>query len=85
MEIIRSKEFIEQIKKIKDKKTKEKMLKQIKKIIKDPERGKFLSYEKGMRKIYIKPFRLLYSYKNNKIYLLDFNHRDKIYKKLRKK
>ena len=36
---------------------------------------------KGTRKIYIPPFRLLYAYKDNKIYLLDFDHRSKIYKK----
>lgn len=81
MEIIRTKEFIKQLKKIKDKKTKERLFKQIKKIIKDQERGYFLSYEKGTRKIYIPPFRLLYAYKNNKLYLLDFDHRDRVYKK----
>ncbi|MBL7170082.1 MAG: hypothetical protein ISS48_03620 [Candidatus Aenigmarchaeota archaeon] len=74
-----------QIKKIKDKQTKRKILKQIKKIIENPEKGKFLSYEKGVRKIYISPFRLLYSYKNNKLRLLDFDYRDKIYKKRKKK
>ena len=81
MEIIQSKEFIKQIKKIKDKSTKERIFKQIKKIVENPECGDFLSYEKGVRKIYVPPFRLLYAYKENKIYLLDFGHRDRIYKK----
>ncbi len=84
MEIIRAKEFIRQTKGIKDRQTKEKIFKQIKKIIENPEIGDLLSYEKGIRKIYIPPFRLLYAYKNKKIYLLDFDHRDKIYKKRRK-
>jgi mRNA-degrading endonuclease RelE of RelBE toxin-antitoxin system len=83
MEIIRSKEFIKQTKKIKDKSTKERILKQIKKIIANPECGEFLSYEKGVRKLYVPPFRLLYAYKDNKFYLLDFDHRGKIYKKNR--
>lgn len=81
MEIIRSKEFIKKTKNIRDKKTKERILKQIRKIIENPEIGDFLNYEKGIRKIYIPPFRLLYSYKNDKIYLLDFDNRDKIYRK----
>ena len=81
MEIIRTKEFIKQTNKIKDKKTRERIFKNIKKIIENPETGDFLGYEKGVRKIYIPPFRLLYAFKDNKIYLLDFDHRDKIYKK----
>jgi len=84
MEIIRSEEFIKRTEKIKDKLTKERIFKQIKKIITNPEIGDFLNYEKGVRKIYIPPFRLLYAYKNNKLYLLDFDHRDRIYKKRKK-
>lgn len=76
--------IIKQTKKIKDKVTKKRIFKQIKKIIGNPERGRFLSYEKGVRKVYIPPFRLLYAYKDSKLYLLDFDHRDKIYKKRRK-
>lgn len=83
MEIIRSDEFIKQTKKIRDKMLKERIFKQISKIIENPTVGDLLSHEKGVRKIYIPPFRLLYAYRDNKIYLLDFDHRDKIYKKLR--
>jgi len=85
LKIIRSKEFIKQIKRIKDRSIKEKILKQINKIIKNLEIGQFLSYEKSVRKMYIHPFRLLYIYKNNRIYLLDFDHRNRIYKKRRRK
>ena len=81
MEIIRTKEFIKQTNKIKDRKTRERIFKHIKRIIDNPERGDFLSHEKGVRKIYIPPFRLLYAFEGNRIYLLDFDHRDKIYKK----
>lgn len=84
MKIIKSKEFIKGTKKIKDKQIKERIFKQIKKLIKNPESGDFLNYEKGVRKIYIPPFRLLYAHKDDILYLLDFDHRDRIYKKRRK-
>ncbi|MBS3055994.1 MAG: type II toxin-antitoxin system RelE/ParE family toxin [Candidatus Aenigmarchaeota archaeon] len=85
MKVIKSDEFDKQTKKIKDRQLKERILKQLTKIIENPEIGDFLSHEKSVRKIYIPPFRLLYVYRNNKIYLLDFDHRDKIYKKRLKK
>ena len=83
MDIIRSDEFIKQTKKIQDRMLKERIFKQINKIIENPVVGDLLSHEKGIRKLYIPPFRLLYAYRDNKIYLLDFDHRDRIYKKLR--
>jgi len=84
MDIIRTREFIKQTKKIKDKETKKRLFNQLKEIIENPERGDFLSYEKGIRRVYVPPFRLLYAYKDKKLYFLDFNHRDKVYKKRRK-
>ena len=79
----RSKEFDRVLKHIKDGNLKEKIAKQIKKIIDNPEIGEFLKYRKFERKIYIKPYRLIYSYDKSKdiIYFLDFDKRDKIYKK----
>ncbi len=59
---------------------KEKVKKQIEKIIKDPETGKPLRYDlKGERTVYIKPFRIIYSYSNNTIYFLRFEHRKNVY------
>jgi len=82
VELIYGSSFEKNIKRIKDKKIKERVKKQILKIIENPELGKFLIGErKGERKIYIGPFRLLYAYKYNKIYLIDFDKRDRIYKK----
>lgn len=83
VEVIREPKFDKNIKKIKDNKLKERVKKQIKKIIENPETGDFLKYRKNERKIYIPPFRLLYAYdkKENKLYLIDFDKRDKIYKK----
>jgi len=79
----RNKEFDKALKHIKNKFLKERISKQVKKIIGNPEIGEFLKYRKFERKIYIKPYRLIYSYdkKKNIIYLLDFDKRDKIYKK----
>ncbi|MAG45294.1 MAG: hypothetical protein CMH63_00790 [Nanoarchaeota archaeon] len=77
-------EFKKAIKHIKDNALKEKVKKQIKKIIENPEIGDFLGYEKrGERKIYIKPFRLLYYYNKQKeiITFINFKHRGKIYRK----
>ena len=82
VEVITGSSFEKNIKRIKDKKIKERVKKQILKIIKNPESGNFLIGErKGERKIYVGPFRLLYAYKDNKIYLIDFDKRDRIYKK----
>jgi addiction module RelE/StbE family toxin len=85
MEIIRTNSFNKSIKRYKKDKLLIKRLKtQIKKIINNPETGDPLKgNKKGERKIYIPPFRLLYSYNSNKntLYLLDFDNRDKIYKK----
>lgn len=88
MEIIRSRSFEKNVKKHrKDRLTIKRLQNQIKKIITNPEIGDFLKGErKGERKIYIPPFRLLYAYNKKKdtLYLLDFEHRDIIYKKKRK-
>jgi len=58
---------------------KEKVKKQIRKIIDNPEIGKPMRYvRKGTRELYVKPFRLSYSYivEDKKIVLLDLYHKD---------
>lgn len=62
-----------------DKSIKEKVGKVIIKIINNPEMGKPMKYNrKGTRELYIKPFRLSYSYlsNENKIIILDLYHKD---------
>ena len=83
IKLIPTKSFKNSVEHIKNKFLRDKIDKQIKKIGDDPEIGEFLKYRKFERKIYIKPYRLIYSYdkKKNIIYLLDFDKRDKIYKK----
>ncbi|PIN89307.1 hypothetical protein COU60_04090 [Candidatus Pacearchaeota archaeon CG10_big_fil_rev_8_21_14_0_10_34_76] len=63
-----------------DNSIKEKARKQIKKILEDPETGKPLRYDlKGERTVYVKPFRIIYSFSNNTIYFLRFEHRGEVY------
>ena len=67
-------------KKVKDKLTKEKTKKQIIKIIKNPEIGKPLRFRlKGERTVYVKPYRMIYTPIEDKLYLLRFEHREKVY------
>ncbi len=55
-------------------------LKQVQKIIQNPEIGKPLRYDlKGERTIYVKPFRIIYTFSNNTLYFLRFEHRKNVY------
>lgn len=72
--------FKETFSKIKEPLLKSRIFKQIEKIIQNPEVGKPMrNVRKGTRELYIKPFRLSYSYikSEDKIILLDFYHKDK--------
>ena len=80
MKIVQTKTFLKQLKKIKDKQTKKRIAKHIRKIVENPEIGDFLHYEKGVRKMYVKPYRLLYIWKDNTLAFLDFDHRKNIYR-----
>ena len=82
--IERSGKFKRNFKKLKEGVIKKRIKKQIIKIVDNPEIGEFLRGDKkGIRKIYIPTFRLLYRYHRDKnlIELLDFDKKDKIYKK----
>ena len=69
--------FLNALKHIKDKNFKIKIWKQTEKIIKNPETGKPMMYErKGTREVRIPPFRISYAYIDNKIIFLDLYHKD---------
>ena len=71
--------FEKKVRKIKDKSLKIKIKKKILKIIDSPEIGKPMRYSrKGIREVYIPPFRLSYLYIKNdeKIVFLDLYHKD---------
>ncbi len=79
LEVVYEPDFLRKICKIKDNTIKEHVKKQIKKILENPETGKPMRYDrKGTRELYIKLFRLSYSYikHENKIILFDFYHKD---------
>ena len=79
VEVIFTEKFEKELKKA-DNSTKEKTRKQIAKIIENPEIGKPLRYDlKGERTIYVKPFRIIYTYFNNTLYFLRFEHRKSVY------
>ena len=80
VKIIPSKQFIHNTKHL-DNFQREKLEKHIKKIIQNPNSGKPLKYSRGERTLYVKPFRLIYSFRVNELILLKFEHRKKIYKK----
>ncbi|MFP4402505.1 MAG: type II toxin-antitoxin system RelE family toxin [Candidatus Nanoarchaeia archaeon] len=70
--------FKKKISKIKDSSLKNQVLKQIEKIVINPEIGKPMKFErKGTREVYIKPFRLVYSYDKEilVILFLDLYHK----------
>jgi mRNA-degrading endonuclease RelE of RelBE toxin-antitoxin system len=79
-EIIWTKKFEEDFKKIGDRATQDRLEKQIRKAIKRPEFGKPLRYAlRGEKTICVKPHRLIYSIEGNKLILLRFEHRKAAY------
>jgi len=81
-EIIWTQKFEQDFKKIKDRATQDKLEKQIMKIRFNPKLGKPLRYDlKGELAIHVKPYRLLYRVEGNKLILLRFEHRGKVYKR----
>jgi len=83
VEIVRKPAFEQAIKHIKDGKLKERIKKQLAKIIEEPEKaGRFLRYDRKLeRKVYIPPFRLIFTYDKEKdvLFLIDFDKRDRVY------
>lgn len=80
--IIRTKQFEKTLKSIKDRDLLGKIKKQLIKIIENPDVGKPLRYDlRGERTVYVKPYRLIYATNKNKVILLRFLHRKKVYKR----
>ncbi|MHB8603163.1 MAG: type II toxin-antitoxin system RelE/ParE family toxin [Nitrosotalea sp.] len=80
-QIVWSDKFKKEVTKIKDNKLKEKLQKQIQNLVEYPELGKPLRYDlKGERTLYVKPYRLIYTYHGAILYLLRFEHRKEVYK-----
>lgn len=78
VKVSRTDKFEDEIKKIRDSGLKEKIKKQIEKIVTNPTVGKPLRFQlKGERTVYVKPYRLIYSWENETITFLRFEHREK--------
>ena len=74
----RTSNFLNRLKKL-DKSHIDKIEKILVKIIRNPEIGKPMKFDrKGTREVYVKPFRLSYAYDKNQdiLYLLDVYHKD---------
>ena len=79
-EVIPTQKYEDDTKHIKDALLKERIKKHIRKIMERPETGKPLRYSlKGERTVYIKPYRLVYSFANDTLILLRFEHRKDAY------
>ena len=80
MEIIFSEEFKKEFQKIKDKKTRLRIIKQLKKLSDMSEAGKPLKYElKNHRSVRVSPFRIIYRLEEDKIIINCFDHRKEVY------
>ena len=78
--IVYTSKFEHEVRRVVDRKVKERLEKNIKKIIENPEIGKPLSYTlKGERTIRMPPFRLIYAINGNSLILLRFEHRGDVY------
>jgi mRNA-degrading endonuclease RelE of RelBE toxin-antitoxin system len=78
--VILTKSFKHSIKKMKDASLKERIKKQVEKAANIPESGKELRYGlKGMRTLYVKPFRIIYKIEGDRLILLKFEHRESAY------
>ncbi len=79
-EIVFSKGFQKEFRKIRDKSTRLRLIKQIKKISEAPYSGKPLRYSlKNYRSLRISPFRIIYRLEKDKIIVNCFDHRKMIY------
>lgn len=77
--VIYTEKFEKEFKKS-DSSIKDKAIKQIKKIVENPGIGKPLRYNlKGERTVYVWPFRIIYSFFDDTIYFLRFEHRKDVY------
>ncbi|EFD92381.1 MAG: plasmid stabilization system [Candidatus Parvarchaeum acidophilus ARMAN-5] len=78
MQVDRADKFETEVRKIRDSSLKEKVKKQIEKVVNEPNVGKPLRFQyKGERTVYVKPYRLIYSWDGEKLTFLRFEHGEK--------
>jgi len=80
-EVIWTKKFERELRKLRDKTAKDRVKHQIEKILDNPETGKPLRFAlKGERSVYVPPYRLIYAVQGATLYLLRFEHRKMVYR-----
>lgn len=78
--IIPTEKFERDVKRLRDKRIKERIDSEVKRIVKNPDTGKPLRYGlKGEKTIRIRPYRIIYAVEGNSLILLRFEHRDEVY------
>ena len=78
--IVVTDDFEKDVRKMKDRKMKDRVDKEVKKISANPNSGKSLEYGlKGERTVRIKPYRLIYKVEGANLILLRFKHRGDVY------
>jgi len=78
--IIPTDKFERDVRKLRDKKTKERIDAEVKRIKENPEVGKPLGYSlKGEKSVRIPPYRLIYAVIGKDLILLRFEHRKDVY------
>ena len=80
-EVVWTKKFERELRKLRDKTVKDRVKERIQKILHDPETGKPLRFAlKGERSVYVQPYRLIYAVEGATLYLLRFEHRKVVYR-----
>jgi mRNA-degrading endonuclease RelE of RelBE toxin-antitoxin system len=78
--IVPTEKFERDVKKLRDKKIKERIDSEVKHIVENPDTGKPLRYGlKGERTVRIRPYRIIYAIEGSTLILLRFEHRDEVY------
>jgi mRNA-degrading endonuclease RelE of RelBE toxin-antitoxin system len=81
IEVVWTKKFERELKKLRDKTIRDRVKQQIEKILGRPETGKPSRFAlKGERSVYVRPYRLIYAVQGATLYLLRFEHRKVVYR-----
>jgi len=80
-EVVWTKKFEREFRKVKDTAVKDRVKEQITKILDSPEAGKPLRFAlKGERSLHVPPYRLIHAVQGKTLYLLRFEHRKIVYR-----
>ena len=80
-EVIWTRKFERELRKLRDKPIKDRVKHQIEKVLDNPETEKPLRFAlKGERSVYVPPYRLIYAVQGETLYLLRFEHRKMVYR-----